>query len=189
MAGQIGHQVFHHAHRAHAWAAATVGDAEGFVQVQVADIAAELAGGGCAHQGIHIGAIHINPAAVLVHQGAQLFDRGFKHAMGAGVGDHHGRQIGAVLLALGREVGHVHVAVFIALGDHHRHADHHGAGRVGAVRAAGDQADVAVALATGLVVGLDDEQAGVFALAAGIGLQADASVAGGGAQPRAQLGV
>jgi len=73
-------------------------------------------GAASAHQCVHVGAVHIDPAAVLVHQRAQLFDRGFEHAVGAGVGDHHRGQVGAVLLALGLQVGHVHVAVVIALG-------------------------------------------------------------------------
>src|SRR3989344_5344163 len=51
-----------------------------------------------------------------------------------------------------------------------------GAGGVGAVCAAGDQADVAVAIALGLVVCLDGQQARVFALRSGVGLQADACV-------------
>ena len=44
-----------------------------------------------------------------------------------------------------------------------------------------------MALAARGVVGLDGQQAGVFALRAGVGLQADAGVAGGLAQPGAQL--
>ncbi len=60
-------------------------------------------------------------------------------------------------------------------------------GRVGAVGADWDQADVAVAVALRLVVALDRQQAGVLALRAGVGLQADASVAGGLGQPGAQL--
>jgi len=92
-----------------------------------------------------------------------------------------------VLLALGFEVIHVDVAVLIALGDDHLQAHHLGTGRVGAVGAGRDQADVAVALALRAVVGLDDQQTGVFALAACVGLQADAFVAGGLAQPVTQL--
>jgi hypothetical protein len=88
---------------------------------------------------------------------------------------------------LALQVGHVHVAVLVALGHHHLHAHHLGAGGVGAVRAAWDQADVAVRVALGRVVGLDGQQAGVFALAACVGLQADARVARGLAQPGAQL--
>ena len=157
VAGQEGHQVGHHTHGADTGAATAVGDAEGLVQVQVAHVAAKLAGGGGAHQRVHVGAVHIHTAAVLVHQGAQLFDTGFKHAVRAGVGDHHRGQVGAVLFALGLQVGHVHVAVVVALGHHHGHAHHLRAGRVGAVRAAGDQADVAVALALAGVVGLDGQ--------------------------------
>ena len=62
------------------------------------------------------------------------------------------------------------------------------AGRVGAVRRLGDQADVALRLAARLRASARiDQQAGVFALRAGVGLQADAGVAGGLAQPGAQL--
>ena len=45
------------------------------------------------------------------------------------------------------------------------------------------------AFAARLVPGLDDQQPGVFALRAGVGLQADAGVAGGLRQPGAQLAV
>ena len=106
--------------------------------------------------------------------------------MRAGVGDHDRGQIGAVLFALGLQVGQVYVAVVVALGHHHLHAHHLGAGGVGAVGAAGDEADVAVAFTPRFVVALDGQQAGVFALRARIGLQADARVAGGLAQPGAQ---
>ncbi len=90
MAGQEGNQVFHHADGADAGAATAVGDAEGFVQVQVAHVAAEFAGGGHADQGVHVGAVHVHAAAVAVHQGAQFLHAGFKHAVRAGVGDHDG---------------------------------------------------------------------------------------------------
>ena len=162
-------------------------DAESFVQVQVAHIATELAGRGHAHQGVHVGTVYVDTPAVLVHQLAELLDLRLEHAMCAGVGDHHRGQVGAVLLALGLQVGHVDVAVLVALGHDHLQADHLGAGRVGAVGTGRDQADVAVALALGAVVGLDDQKTGVFALRSGVGLQADAFVAGGLAQPVAQL--
>ena len=161
---QIRHQVFHHAHRADAGAATAVWDAEGLVQVQVTHIAAKLARRGHAHQGVHVGAVHVHASAVLVHQLAQLLDLGLEHTVRTGVGDHHGGQVGAVLLALGLQVGHVHVAVLVALGHDHGHADHLRAGGVGAVGAGRDQADVAVALALSAVVGLNDQKTGVFAL-------------------------
>ena len=75
----------------------------------------------------------------------------------------------------------------VAAGDHDFHADHLGAGGVGAVGGRRDQADRAVALAPGPLPGLDHEQAGILPLAAGIGLQADAGIAGGLAEPVAEL--
>ena len=88
---------------------------------------------------------------------------------------------------LGAQVDHVHIAHIVALGDDHRHAHHLRTGRVGAVGTAGDQADIAVALTFAFVEGLDDQQARIFTLAAGVGLQTDAGVTGGGAQPGTQL--
>jgi hypothetical protein len=44
VAGQEGHELFGHADRADAGAAAAVRDAEGFVEVEVADIGADEAG-------------------------------------------------------------------------------------------------------------------------------------------------
>jgi len=69
-----------------------------------------------------------------------------------------------VLLALRLQVVHVDVAHRVALGHDDRHAHHLRAGRVGAVCAFRDQADVAVAFPAALVPGLDDQQAGVFTL-------------------------
>ncbi len=99
----------------------------------MAHIAAELAGRRHADQRVHVGAVHIDPPAVGMHQLAQFPDLRFKHAVGAGVGDHHRGEVGAVLLALGFEVGHINIALCIAAGDDHGHARHVRAGRVGAV--------------------------------------------------------
>src|SRR5690606_20453762 len=88
----------------------------------------------------------------------------------------------AVLPGVAADVLDVDIAVGVALGDDHGHAAHLGAGRVGAVRRFRDQADVALGLAVGAVPGADGQQAGVFALGAGIGLQADGVIAGAGHQ-------
>ena len=185
--GQERHQVGHHRHRPHAGAAATVRDAEGLVQIEVAHVAAEFTGCGHAHQRVHIGAVHIDTAAVLVHQRAEFLHAHFEHAVRAGVGDHHRGQVGAVLFALRLEVVHVDVAHRIALGHHDGHARHLRAGRVGAVRTFWNQADVSPAFAARLVEGLDDQQPRVLTLAAGVGLQADAGITRGLGQPGAQL--
>ena len=157
------------------------------MQVEVAHVAAELARRGHSHQRVHVGAVHVHAPAVLVHQRAELLHAHLEHTVRAGVGDHHRGQVRAVLFALGLQVVHVDVAHRVALRHHHAHARHLRAGGVGAVRAFRDQADVAVGFAAALVEGLDDEQARVLALAARVGLQAHAGVAGGLAQPGAEL--
>ena len=53
-----------HADGAHARAAAAMGDAEGLVQVHVADVSAEFGGAHHAHLRIEVGAIQIDLAAM-----------------------------------------------------------------------------------------------------------------------------
>ena len=135
MTWQIRHQIFHHANRTDTRAAAAVRDAESFVQIEVAHIAAKFSWGRHTHQGIHVGAVHVHAAAMLMHQLTKRFDLRFKHPVRAGVSDHDGSQVGTVLFTFGLQVGHVDVALCVTCSDHHLHAHHLGAGRVGAMRA------------------------------------------------------
>ena len=66
----------------HARAAAAVGDAEGFVEVEVADVGTDFARAGEADLGVHVGAVHVNLAAVLVDDVADFLDRFFKDILG-----------------------------------------------------------------------------------------------------------
>ena len=72
MARQELDQVLRHADRAHARAAAAVRDAEGLVQVQVADVGADVAGAAEADLGVEVGAVHVDLAAVGVDDLADL---------------------------------------------------------------------------------------------------------------------
>jgi hypothetical protein len=171
-----------HADRPDAGAAAAVRDAEGLVEVEVAHVGADRGRRGQPHLRVHVGAVHVDLAAVLVDERADLADALLEDAVRARVGDHQRRQPRGVLLRLGAEVGHVHVAVAVA-GDHDDlHAGHHRARRVGAVRGGRDQAHVALRLAPRAVPGADRQQARVLALAAGVGLERD----GGEARHRAE---
>ena len=62
--GQVRRQVVAHRDRADARAAAAVRDAEGLVQVEVRDVAAEPAGPGVAQQRVEVGAVDVDLAAV-----------------------------------------------------------------------------------------------------------------------------
>ena len=84
---------------------------------------------------------------------------------------------------LGGEIGDIDVAVGVTGDGDDLEAAHRGAGGIGAVRAGRDEADIALTLATRLVVGSDDEEAGVFALGAGVGLERHRGKAGDFAEP------
>ena len=90
MAGEEGLQVGLHADGADAGTAAAVGDAEGFVQVQVAHIRAKVGGATQPHLGVHVGPVHVHLAAVGVDDVADLPNARLKHPVGGGIGDHQG---------------------------------------------------------------------------------------------------
>ncbi len=95
--------------------------------------------------------------------------------------------LSALRLGLGAQVVDVDIALGVAGDHHHAHADHLRGRRVGAVRRRRDQADVAMAFAARAVIAADRQQAGIFALRAGIRLQRDRVVAGDLDQPVLQL--
>ena len=171
VAGQEGHQVRRDPDGSHAWTATSVGDGEGLVEVEVTDVGPNHARAGESDLGVHVGPVHVHLPAVGVNHLRHLEDRALKHPVGGRVGDHQGPEVFAVLLGLGAQVVDVDVAVLVASDHHHLHARHDGAGRVGAVRAVGDQTDVAVALPAGRVVRPDHHQPGKFTLGAAVGLE------------------
>ena len=103
------------------------------MQVQVGHIAAELARCAQADHGVHVGAVDVHLAAVVVDDPADFADTFLEHTVGGRVGDHQRGEVLAVLDGLGAQVFDVDVAACIASGDHHAHAGHVGGGRVGAV--------------------------------------------------------
>ena len=97
------------------------------MQVEVADVGAELAGPGQADLRVQVGAVHVDLPAVLVDDAADLLDPVLEHAVRGGVGDHQRRQPVGVLVGLGAEVGEVDVAVAVAADGDDLHPGHDGA--------------------------------------------------------------
>ena len=120
---------------------------------------------------VHIGAIHIDLPARLMHGAADVPDAGLEYAMRAGIGDHQRRDFAAMQRDFGGEIFHVDIAVAVAAHHDHLIARHRGGGRVGAVRGGWDEADIPRPLPARFVPGADGKQPGIFALRAGIGLQ------------------
>jgi hypothetical protein len=170
----------------HARTAATVRDAEGLVQVQVRDVGAELARLCEPDQRVHVRAVDVDLPAVAMHQ-PQISRMPFlEHAVGRRVGDHQRRKFVAVPLGLQAQIGEIDVAVGVAVDDHHAMpticAD---AGLVPCAERR-DQADVRWPSPRAAMIGADREQAGVFALRAGVRLQRNRVVAGDLDQPALQ---
>ena len=81
-----------HRHRPDPRTTAAMRDAERLVQVQVADVAAELAGPGQPDQRVEVGAVDVDLAAGVVHGRADLGDVVLVHPVRRRVGDHQRRQ-------------------------------------------------------------------------------------------------
>src|SRR5690606_20293487 len=118
------------ADRADARPAAAVRDAEGLVEVEVADVRADGAGAGEAALRVHVGAVHVDESAALVDDAADVAYRGFEYAVRGWIRDHQRGEALGVRVGLGLEVGEIDVALFVAGDGHDLHARHRGAGGV-----------------------------------------------------------
>ena len=177
-------QVGAHRDRADAGAAAAVRDAEGLVEVEVGHVGAEPPRLGEPDERVEVGAVDVDLAAGVVDELAQLGDGVLVDAVRRGVRDHDRGEVVAVRVDLGAQVVHVDRAVVRAvLTTTTLSPGHDGRRGVGAVGARRDEADPAVTLTAGLVVGVDREQPGELALRPGVGLERHGVVAGDLAQP------
>ena len=92
MAGQKLDEMFRHADRPDARAAAAVRNAKRLVQIQMADVRADVAGAAEADLRVHVRAVHVNLAAVRVDDLADLADGFLEHAVRGRIGDHQARR-------------------------------------------------------------------------------------------------
>ena len=76
-----------------AGAAAAVRDAKSLVQIQMANVRADVARTAEADLRVHVRAVHVNLAAVRVHDLANLADGRFENAVGGRIGDHERGEI------------------------------------------------------------------------------------------------
>jgi hypothetical protein len=188
MGGKEGGEVLGHSDRTDAGSATAVGDAEGLVEVEVAGIGAEIARPADADESVEVGAIQIDLAASVVDLFTEVADAGLEDAMGGGVGDHGGGKAWAMFLDFGVEVGEIDVAGRITGDGDDAEAGKDGAGGIGAVGGDGDQTDIALGFAAGVLPGANGEETGVFALGAGVGLEGDVGQAGDFAKPVLEVG-
>ena len=160
-----------HTDRTDAGTATAMGNAEGLVQVQMADIGTKGPRTAQTHLCIEVGAIEVHLTAMAMHQLADAANAGLEHAVGGGVGDHQRRQAVGMLRRASRQILLIDVAVVIAGHRHHLETRHHGTGGIGAMGTGGNQTDIAMVVTSGAMPGPDHEQPGVLPLGTGIGLQ------------------
>src|SRR3982751_6762021 len=101
-----------HANRADAGTASTMRDTKSFVQIEVANVRAVIAGAAKTDLCVHIGAIQINLPAMRMHDLTDLPDGRLKDSVRARIGDHERSQISRVLIRLRAEVSQINVAIF-----------------------------------------------------------------------------
>ena len=99
------------ADRADARTAATMRDAEGFVEIQMANIGSKISGAAETNLRIHIRTVHVNLTTSSVDEIANIADAFLENTVSRGIGDHDGSEIVAVEVGLGAEVGEINVAV------------------------------------------------------------------------------
>ena len=92
MRRQMRRQMLGDADRAHAGTAAAVRNAERLVEVEMAHIGADVARPAQADLRIHVRAVHIHLAAMLMDDLADLLDRGLEHAVRRRIGHHQGAE-------------------------------------------------------------------------------------------------
>jgi hypothetical protein len=164
MPWQVRHQVRRDADRPHAWAAAAVRNRKGFVQVQVADVGADRRRTRQPDLRVHVRAVHVHLAAVVVDDGADLADALLEDPVGGRIGHHQRRQRVVMRLGLGAQVVELDIPLAVAGDDDDAEARHRCARGIGPVGRGGNEHDVPRQIAAVAVIRADRHQPGELTL-------------------------
>ena len=93
MAGQKFNEMFRHANRSDARSAAAMRDAKCFVQIQMADVRADVRRPAEADLRVQVRAVHIDLPAVGVNDFANFLDGFLKHTVRGRISDHQASEI------------------------------------------------------------------------------------------------
>src|SRR3989338_759063 len=88
-------QMFDHTDRPHAGATPSMGDAKGFMEIEMTDIRPKIAGTAKPHLGIHVGAVHVNLPAIVMNDFADFHDPFLKNSVSGRISHHEAGKIRA----------------------------------------------------------------------------------------------
>ena len=157
---------------AHTRSTSTVRNSECLVQIEMADVSSKVSRRSKANLGVHVGAIHVHLASVLMDDFSHLLDSAFVFSGSGREGDHVCSEFVLVFLGLFSKVFHIDSAV-IAFDSDHLEPCQNGARRISSVGGLRNQANVAVALSIRLEVLGNGQQARVLATRPTVGLEAN----------------
>ena len=160
---------------------------KGLVQVEVGNIAAELAWAGPAGQRVHIRTVDVDLAAHRVDLIAYVADLGVKDTVGGRVGHHDAGDVVAVLGNLLIQIRQVNRAILGGLDHNNAQVSQRCRSRIGTVRGSWDEHYIALVIAIGYVVAADGQKTRQLALGAGIGLDGDLGITSDLGQPALNL--
>ena len=86
---------------------------EGLVEVEVADVGADVARIGEADLRVHVGAIHIKLSSASVNDVAHLLDVHLEDTMRGRIGNHAGSQTLLVLLGIRAEIFQIDITILV----------------------------------------------------------------------------
>ena len=144
------------------------------MQIQVHHIHTEVPRTGLAHQGVHIGPVHVEQGSFGMQNVGDLMNLAFEDADGAGVGQHQRSRVFVDDLL---QLGHVDHAQRVGAQVLHLVTADGCGGGVGSVSGIGDD-DLGPGIPFGLMVGADQQDAGELSMRARRRLQRDGIHAG-----------
>ena len=178
VAGQQRREVGLDPNGTHARSAATVGDGERLVKVDMAHVGPEVSRPAQSNLGIEICAVEVHLSPMGVSNRRDALDGLLEDPVSRRVCDHHRGKFVRVRLGLGFQVCDVDRPVFVARDHHDSQAGQSRRRGIGAVSAGGNQAHRAMALATALMEAPNHEQPRKLSLSSRVRLKAHGVVAG-----------
>ena len=139
------------ADRSHSWSAAAVWNTECLVQIEMANVCANLARSHQPNERIEIRSVHIDLTAMLMHDFAEFANAFFEDAVGARIGDHARCQILRMLVCLRAQICEINIALIVALDRHNIHSRNNRTCGIRAVRTLWNEARSAMTFAATLM--------------------------------------